>query len=67
MLLDVLHGCDLGLGLGVAFDGDSGCPATPVGELKQANNVVGPVCDLAQSDTLQMAVGIRRNEAYLIP
>lgn len=42
MFLDVLHGCGLGFELGVAFDGDSGCPTTPVGELKQANNVVCP-------------------------
>lgn len=48
MLLDILHCCNLGLKLGVAcgLDLDLGCPATLVGELKQANNVVEPACNL---------------------
>jgi len=53
MLLDVLHCYNLGLELGVAclerrcgLDLDPGCPATPVGELKQANNVIEPACNL---------------------
>jgi len=48
MILDEVHRCDLGLELlGVAWrrcggllDLDPGRPATPVGELKQANDVV---------------------------
>ena len=57
-LLDELHCCNLGLKLGVAclgrrgrLDLDPGCPATLVRELKQANKVVEPACNLVESNT----------------
>ena len=55
MFLDELHCCNLCPKLGVAcletwrhfrLDRDPRCPATAVGELKQANNVVEPACNL---------------------
>ncbi|KAH6628523.1 cyclin-domain-containing protein [Chaetomium tenue] len=63
MLLDILHCRNLGLKFGVAFleghsglDADPSCPATPVGELEQANKVVEPACDLIHSNAFQMTV-----------
>jgi hypothetical protein len=59
-VLDELHRCNLSPKLGVAclfpetrctLNLDPSCPATPVGELKQADNVVEPACDLIQSNT----------------
>jgi hypothetical protein len=70
MLLNELHGRNLGPKFGVAFskrrgglDADPSCPATPIRELEQANKVVEPACDLIQSNAFQMTVCIRGNEA----
>ena len=48
MLLNILYYYNLGLELGVTYslDLDPGCLATPVGELKQSNNVIKPAYNL---------------------